>query len=79
MESEVECAKFFVDALVKDPIKVKPDKLVAVGVGNRHTVSVFHQWHRHNFIVFTKRYLQIEKNNYRKLKLPSLCIAIPGR
>ena len=42
MKSEVESAKLLVDALIENPIEIKTDELVAVGVCDGDTVSVIY-------------------------------------
>lgn len=57
MKSEVKSAELFVNSLIENPVEVKTDKLVPVGIRHWYTMSIFYQWDRHHGAVFTKRYL----------------------
>lgn len=55
MKSEVESAELFVNSLIENPVEVKANKLVPVGIRHWYTMSIFYQWDRHYCAVFTKR------------------------
>ena len=42
MESQVESAKFLVNAFIQNPVQIKSNEFVAIGVRHRHSMSVFH-------------------------------------
>ena len=42
MESQVESAKFLVNAFIQNPVQIKSNEFVAIGVRHRHSMSIFH-------------------------------------
>lgn len=63
MKSQIKGSEFFVDSFVQNPVQIKADEFVSIGIGHGYVMALFHQINSSNLAALFQGNLKVKLMN----------------